>query len=72
MAARLAILPPPSITWIDAQGRPTQAFTQFMAAIAANNIGPLAAAANDAAAATAGVPINGLYQSSGAVRIRLT
>jgi hypothetical protein len=31
----------------------------------------LASAANDAAAATAGVPVGGLYHSSGAVRVRL-
>jgi hypothetical protein len=72
MAAKLAPLPQVSIPWIENQGRPTQAFFQFMTAIAANNIGPLVSAANDTAAEKAGVPINGLYQSSGAVRIRLT
>jgi len=35
-------------------------------------IGPLANAANDGAAATAGVPINGLYRNGNAVQIRLT
>jgi hypothetical protein len=48
------------------------AFSQWASAIAANNIGPLISAANDAAAAKAGVPVNGLYEASGTVRIRLT
>jgi hypothetical protein len=34
-------------------------------------LGPLVNAANDAAAATAGVPIGGLYRSTNAVQIRL-
>ncbi len=34
--------------------------------------GPLVNAANDSAAAAAGVPVNGLYHNSGAVRVRLT
>ena len=35
--------------------------------------GPLVAAANDAAAAAAGVPVNGFYQdTTGYVRVRLT
>jgi hypothetical protein len=72
MAQKLAPLPPVSVPWVDAQGRPTLAFTQFMTAFAANNIGPLPSAANDAAAAKAGVPVNGLYQASGVVRIRIT
>lgn len=33
---------------------------------------PLKSAANDAAAATAGVALQGLYQTSGAVKVRLT
>ncbi len=48
------------------------AFIQFMTALAAANIGPLTSATTDTAAATAGVPVGGLYQNSGAVRIRLT
>ena len=35
-------------------------------------IGPLINAANDGAAATAGVPINGLYRNGSAVMIRVT
>ena len=52
MALQLAILPQASFPWVDKEGRPTQAFWRFMSAIAANNIGPLTSAANDAAAAT--------------------
>ena len=70
--AKLAPLPQSSFPWVDQQGRPMQGFYQFMTALAVNNIGPLASAANDAAAAKAGVPINGLYESSGTVRIRLS
>lgn len=71
-APRLATLPSPAVAWIDQQGRPTLPLIQFMTALAAGNIGPLIAAANDAAAAKAGVPVNGLYESSGAVKIRLS
>jgi hypothetical protein len=70
--SKLAPLPQASIPWVDQQGRPTQPLRQFMTALAAGNIGPLVSAANDAAAAKAGVPINGLYEASGAVRIRLS
>ena len=34
--------------------------------------GPLVNAANDSAAATAGVPLNSMYHNNGAVRVRLT
>lgn len=70
MTSKLAVLPPSSIPWVDKDGRPTPAFIQFMTAIASNNIGPLISAANDAAAAAANVPIGGLYEASGTVRIR--
>jgi hypothetical protein len=71
-SAKLATLPSSALPWVDQQGRPTLPLIQFMTAIAANNIGPLTSAANDAAAAKAGVPVNGLYESAGAVKIRLT
>jgi hypothetical protein len=72
MTARLAVLPQPSLPWVDSKGRPTQSLISFMTALAAANIGPLVSATNDAAAKTAGVPVNGLYEASGVVRIRLT
>ena len=43
----------------------------LMRALAGGTIGPLPSAANDAAAASAGVKVGGLYQSGGAVKIRL-
>jgi hypothetical protein len=70
-AAKLAPLPQASIPWVDSQGRPTQAFYRFMAALAANNTGPYVSAANDAAAASAGVPLNGVYDD-GHLRPRKT
>ena len=72
MTAKLAPLPQVTTPWVDAQGRPTIAFMQFMQAQAANTIGPLTAAADDASAAKAGVPVNGLYQASGVVRVRVS
>jgi hypothetical protein len=49
-----------------------QAFYQFLTAFSSGNIGPLASASSDGEAATAGVPVNGIYQSGGIVRIRLS
>jgi hypothetical protein len=73
--ARLAVLPPAALPWIDVKGvygYPTQAFAQFMTAFSVGNIGPLVSATDDAAAAKAGVPVNGIYQSNGTVKVRLT
>lgn len=71
-------LPQGSLPWVDAQGRPTQAIAQYMAKLdalirllAAENTGGLVNAANDAAAATAGVQINGLYRNGSAVMMRV-
>lgn len=72
MATKLANLPPISNQWVDKNGVPTQAFAQFMSALAANTLGPFPSAVNDAAAAKIGVPVNGLYQASGVVRIRIS
>lgn len=71
-APKLAVLPSSALPWVDQQGRPTLPLIQFMTALASSNIGPLTSAANDAAAAKAGVPVNGLYETGGAVKIRLT
>ncbi len=63
----------------DARGYVTIPWTQYLAALDAlarlldgNVLGPLTNAANDAAAAAAGVPINGLYRNGNAVQVRLT
>lgn len=63
----------PTQKWIDSQGRPTEYFRNFMVQqIAALKFGPLVSAASDGAAATAGVPVGGLYQNSGVVHVRLS
>lgn len=71
--SKFAPLPSASVPIVDSKGCPTPAFYQWALAVAGSqNVGPLVAAVNDAAAATAGVPIGGLYQASGAVKIRLS
>ncbi len=72
MATKQGALPPITTSIVDAKGVPTIAFAQFLSAQSANNIGPLPSAVDDAAAAKAGVPVNGLYQNSGSVRIRVS
>lgn len=65
MTGKVAILPSPSIPWIDPKsGRPMPEFQRFMTLFAAGNFGPFAQAANDAAAAKAGVSIGGVYQDA--------
>lgn len=67
--------PPSTTRWINPDGTPSLAFLQYMksldALLIANQLGPLTNAANDAAAAVAGVPIGGLYRTINAVQIRL-
>lgn len=71
--------------WIGDGGRPAQALYLWVSLldkmlrtfVGANNkasspvVGPLVAAANDAAAAALGVPVGGLYANGNAVQIRL-
>lgn len=76
-------LPPPTAVALGQVGEGgtvflAQLWAEYFAAeaaivrsLAASNVGPLVAAANDAAAATAGVPIGGLYRIANAVQIRL-
>jgi hypothetical protein len=56
--------------WINEKGSPSISFGLFMTALAANQIGPLTSATDDATAKAAGVPINGLYENAGVVQIR--
>lgn len=71
--------PPATTRWIDpATGRPDLSFYQYMSTVdallrllASGTIGPLVNAANDAAAAAAGVKVNGLYRTGNVVQIRL-
>jgi hypothetical protein len=48
-----------------------QSIDRVARSMATGNVGGLVNAANDAAAATAGVPIGGLYRSGNAVQIRV-
>jgi hypothetical protein len=77
-SSKIPALPSPVLAWVDKDGKPSVAFLQFisqftaaMTGVASAQFGSLPSAANDAAAAKAGVVIGGLYQNSGAVRIRL-
>lgn len=70
-------LPQASISWFATQGR--QDFALYMTqldallnALAGGNVGTLVNAANDAAAAAAGVPIGGLYRNGSVVQVRVT
>ena len=57
-------------------GQPTPTFRDWCLAIdrilRAGQFGTLLPAANDAAAAAAGVPLNGIYRTASAVQIRVT
>jgi hypothetical protein len=79
MAKKQSPQPPSSTQWINPDGTPSLQFLTYMksldvllTSLAGNALGPLTNATNDARAAAAGVPLNGLYQNAGAVRIRLT
>ena len=69
-------LPGPALRWFDTQtGQPTPLFRDWAAAMdrimRAGLFGTLVNAANDAAAAAAGVPLNGLYRNGSVVQIRV-
>ena len=73
--------PRPDISWVDLtdEGRPQLAMAQYMTALdtlvrqlAAGQVGTLVQAANDTAAAHAGVPLGGLYANGSSVLIRRT
>ena len=76
--ANLVPLPPLTAAWVDSNGSPTQVWRNYLLSVdkllqglAGAKVGPIPSAANDAAAAAAGVPIGGLYQTSGTVKVRL-
>jgi hypothetical protein len=78
MANKRIPFPRPPIKWIDPNGTPTMDFLLYMAfvdgfiaALAGAGGTPLISAANDTAAATAGVAINGFYRNGNVVQIRL-
>ena len=75
-------LPQPTFDWVTQSNRPTQPFAQYMAkldacvrALAGGLFGSpvqLVNAANDAAAAAAGVAIGQVYRNGSVVQIRVT
>lgn len=76
--AGITPLPPLNARWVNEDGTPSLIWRQYLIsvdrllqALAGASIGPLTSAANDTAAASAGVPVGGLYQTSGTVKIRL-
>jgi hypothetical protein len=78
MTAPPAPLPLLTARWVNSDGSPSLIWRQYLLSsdatlrpLARAIVGPLVSAANDAAAATAGVVVGGLYQNAGAVRIRL-
>lgn len=79
MAAAPSPLPPPNLAVTWSGKAPTQVYAIYwqsldatVRALAGNNLGPLTNAANDAAAAAAGVAINQLYRNGSVVQIRVT
>lgn len=60
--SRRFVIPLASNQWVNSDGQPTAAFYRAMSALQALNLGPFTRAANDADAAKAGVPVNGIYQ----------
>jgi len=75
-------LPQPNFPWVTKSEQPTQPFAQYMAqldatvrALAGLMLGApvqLTNAANDAAAAAAGVAVGQLYRTGSVVQIRVT
>jgi hypothetical protein len=73
MAGRIANLPSPAQPWVDPKtGKPTDSFRLFMTLYAAGNHGPFPEAADDAAAARAGVAVDAIYHTGGTMKVRLT
>jgi len=78
MAAPLDPQPFINLKLVDDQSVPMNYWQGYLTSLDAyvrglggGNVGPLVNAANDSAAAAAGVKIGGLYQTAGAVKIRL-
>jgi hypothetical protein len=69
-----ANLPQGTFPWVDSQGRPTQQFMQFLTQLAGQlNIAKWVTAANDTAAAAAGVSVGYPYlDNSGVMKIRMS
>jgi len=70
-------LPQPSLVWLTNEGQQALAlylakFDALVAALAGGNVSTLTNAANDAAAATAGVNIGQLYRNGSQVMVRVS
>lgn len=78
-------LPPGTYQAVNSVGYLTQVYALYLASVdtflrlvggnnaaGAPQLGPLTNAANDAAAAAAGVPVNALYRNGSVVQIRVT
>jgi hypothetical protein len=61
----------PSFPLTDKSGRATQWFRDYMRQLDAGVQPVLVNAANDAAAATAGVPLNGTYRNGSVLQVRI-
>ena len=61
----------PYLEWFATLDKAVRSFFGLTNAANAPVVGPLVNAANDGAAATAGVPLQGLYRTGNAVQIRL-
>ena len=82
MATKQGTLPQPNFRWTNPDGTPSQVFLLYMqaldrlaTALAANQLGApvqFTQAANDAAAAAAGVQVGFLYRNGSALQVRVT
>lgn len=74
MAVTVPTLPRGDFPWVDPKtGKPTQVFLLYMTSLAQGYPGwNLINAANDAAAATAGVAIGQIYRNGSVLQIRVT
>ena len=67
----------PTFPLVDGQGRPTQMFAEYLRALdavvgtLATGLNGLTNAANDAAAAAAGVPVGSLYRNGSVIQVRV-
>ena len=61
----------PQFPIVDASGRPSQSFRDYMRALDAGALPLLVDAVNDAAAAAAGVPVNYMYRNGSVLMIRV-
>lgn len=57
--------------WFNTLDRAVRSFLGLTNTVGSPIVGPLVNAANDGAAAAAGVPLQGLYRNANAVQIRL-